>query len=122
MRLPARTMQIHSRFYPPEHPRRQRLRAMFIALDAKSVQVAFEVLDRTCWVRSISRAPRRRPPARIAAAADLDFREFVLALLGTNPAVPSSLDRVQGTLDWDVAMDVFATNVAEGGLNETPLV
>ena len=113
-------MQLHSRPYPPEHPRRQRHRAMFLALDAQNVRVTFEVLDRTCWGRSCLLEPRRRPATRPGAAEEQDFREFVLSLVGTSPAMPSTLERMRGILDWDVETDVFAIEIRDGGPGETP--
>ena len=113
-------MQFHSHPYPPGHPRRQRLQAMLLALDAQNVRVTFEVLDRTCWVRSCRLEPHRRPPTRIGAAEEQDFREFVLSLLGTSSAMPSTLERMRGILDWDVEPDVFAIEIREDGPGETP--
>ena len=113
-------MQLHSRPYPPEHPRRQRHRAMFLALDAQNVRVTFEVLDRTCWGRSCLLEPRRRPATRPGAAEEQDFREFVLSLVGTSPAMPSTLERMRGILDWDVETDVFAIEIRDGGPGEMP--
>ena len=93
---------------------------MFLALDAQNVRVTFEVLDRTCWGRSCLLEPRRRPATRPGAAEEQDFREFVLSLLGTSPAMPSTLERMRGILDWDVETDVFAIEIREGGPGETP--
>ncbi len=93
---------------------------MFLALDAQNVRVTFEVLDRTCWGRSCLLGPRHRPPARLGAAEEQDFREFVLSLVGTSPAMPSTLKRMRGILDWDVETDVFAIEIREGGPGETP--
>ena len=93
---------------------------MFLALDAPNVRVTFEILDRTCWVRSCLLGPHRRPPVRLGAAEEQDFREFVLSLLGTSSAMPSTLERMRGILDWDVETDVFTIEIREGGPSDTP--